>query len=144
MTEARIPAIEIALLGDDGVAPASTPVDTGVDVRTNIFDFDRARLERFFEEELGEKKFRAHQVMKWIHHRYATEFADMTDLGKALRAKLEERAVVRAPQVVFDKASTDGTHKWLLGMDAGTPSKPSTSPTRGAAPCACPRRWAAR
>jgi 23S rRNA (adenine2503-C2)-methyltransferase len=41
----------------------------------------------------------------------------MTDLGKALRAKLEERAVVQAPQVVFDKASTDGTHKWLLGMD---------------------------
>ena len=128
MTEARNPAIEIALLGDDGAAPASAPVNAGVEDhiaaasadagKTNIFDFDRARLERFFEEDLGEKKFRAHQVMKWIHHRYATDFADMTDLGKALRAKLEERAVVRAPQVVFDKASTDGTHKWLLGMDA--------------------------
>ena len=87
------------------------------DSRTNIFDFDRASLERFFEDDLGEKKFRAHQVMKWIHHRYATDFADMTDLGKALRAKLEERAVVRAPQMLFDKASEDGTHKWLLGMD---------------------------
>ena len=130
MTDARTPSIEIALLGGDGAAPAATPAIAGVDGssthaaahdaagKTNIFDFDRARLERFFEDELGEKKFRAHQVMKWIHHRYATEFADMTDLGKALRAKLEERAVVRAPQVVFDKASTDGTHKWLLGMDA--------------------------
>ena len=125
MTEARNPAIDIALLGEDGGAPAVMPASAGVtgkvaadDGRTNIFDFDRARLERFFEEELGEKKFRAHQVMKWIHHRYATEFTDMTDLGKALRAKLEERAMVRAPQVVFDKASTDGTHKWLLGMDA--------------------------
>jgi 23S rRNA (adenine2503-C2)-methyltransferase len=128
MNDARNPAIEIALLGEDGIAPASAPTSVGAesgpaataaaDARTNIFDFDRARLERFFEEELGEKKFRAHQVMKWIHHRYATEFADMTDLGKALRAKLEERAVVRAPQVVFDKASADGTHKWLLGMDA--------------------------
>ena len=118
MTDVRSPSIEIALLGGDGAAPAATPATAGVDGRTNIFDFDRARLERFFEDELGEKKFRAHQVMKWIHHRYATEFADMTDLGKALRAKLEARAVVRAPQVVFDKASTDGTHKWLLGMDA--------------------------
>ncbi|MDQ3039557.1 MAG: 23S rRNA (adenine(2503)-C(2))-methyltransferase RlmN [Pseudomonadota bacterium] len=88
-----------------------------VDSRTNIFDFDRASLERFFEDELGEKKFRAQQVMKWIHHRYATDFADMTDLGKALRAKLEARAVVHAPQMIFDKASEDGTHKWLLGMD---------------------------
>ena len=118
MTDARTPSIDIALLGGDVAAPAATPATAGVDGRTNIFDFDRARLERFFEDELGEKKFRAHQVMKWIHHRYATEFADMTDLGKALRAKLEARAVVRAPQVVFDKASADGTHKWLLGMDA--------------------------
>ena len=85
--------------------------------RTNVFDFDRASLERFFEEELGEKRFRAHQVMKWIHHRHATSFEEMTDLGKALRARLEERAVVHAPTVMFDKASTDGTHKWLLGMD---------------------------
>jgi len=87
------------------------------DSKTNIFDFDRASLERFFADELGEKTFRAHQVMKWIHHRHATEFEEMTDLGKALRARLEERAVVRPPQVIFDKASTDGTHKWLLGMD---------------------------
>ncbi len=85
--------------------------------KTNIFDFDRASLERFFEQELGEKKFRAHQVMKWIHHRYATDFEQMTDLGKALRARLEAIAVVRPPEVIYDKASTDGTHKWLLGMD---------------------------
>ncbi len=87
------------------------------DSKTNVFDFDRASLERFFEEELGEKKFRAHQVMKWIHHRHATSFEEMTDLGKALRARLEERATIQAPTVMFDKASADGTHKWLLGMD---------------------------
>jgi len=85
--------------------------------KTNLFDLDRVSLERFFEESLGEKKFRAHQVMKWIHHRYVTDFNDMTDLGKVLRAKLEQHAVVQVPQVVFDKASADGTHKWLLGMD---------------------------
>jgi 23S rRNA (adenine2503-C2)-methyltransferase len=83
----------------------------------NLFDLDRVSLEDFFEQVLGEKRYRAHQVMKWIHHRHVTDFALMTDLGKALRAKLEAKAVVQAPQVLFDKASEDGTHKWLLGMD---------------------------
>ncbi len=87
------------------------------DVRVNLFDLDRAGLESFFENTLGEKKFRAHQVMKWIHHRYVTEFDDMTDLGKALRAKLHGAAKVHVPQVIFDKESSDGTQKWLLGMD---------------------------
>src|SRR5207342_1522443 len=85
--------------------------------KMNLFDLDRVSLEDFFEQTLGEKRFRAHQVMKWIHHRYVTDFNDMTDLGKALRAKLEQHAEARAPMVLFDKPSTDGTHKWLLGMD---------------------------
>ena len=86
--------------------------------RKNLFDLDRLQLEDFFEQVLGEKRYRAHQVMKWIHHRYVTDFAGMTDLGKALRAKLEQHAEVRAPMVIVDTASNDGTHKWLLGMDA--------------------------
>jgi 23S rRNA (adenine2503-C2)-methyltransferase len=85
--------------------------------KMNLFDLDRISLENFFQDVLGEKRYRAHQVMKWIHHRYVTDFSEMTDLGKALRAKLEQHAEVRAPIVIFDKASTDGTHKWLLGMD---------------------------
>ncbi|WP_111268051.1 23S rRNA (adenine(2503)-C(2))-methyltransferase RlmN [Marilutibacter maris] len=97
---------------------ASSVAAGGADGRRNIFDLDRSSLEDFFEQELGEKRFRAHQVMKWIHHRHVTDFDGMTDLGKALRAKLEERAVVHAPEVIFDKPSADGTHKWLLGMDA--------------------------
>ncbi len=94
--------------------PAAAVPDNG---KTNLFDLDRTQLEDFFEHSLGEKRYRAHQVMKWIHHRYVTDFDGMTDLGKALRAKLEANAQVRAPMVVFDKPSTDGTHKWLLGMD---------------------------
>ena len=86
------------------------------DNRVNLFDLDRAGLESFFES-IGEKKFRAHQVMKWIHHRYVTDFAEMTDLGKALRTKLESTAKVHVPNVLFDKISEDGTQKWLLGMD---------------------------
>jgi 23S rRNA (adenine2503-C2)-methyltransferase len=84
--------------------------------KQNLLDLDRAGLEHFFEETLGEKRYRAHQVMKWIHHRYVTSFDQMTDLGKALRAKLEQHAEVVVPNVVFDKPSTDGTHKWLLAM----------------------------
>ncbi|WP_229730791.1 23S rRNA (adenine(2503)-C(2))-methyltransferase RlmN [Pseudoxanthomonas indica] len=87
-----------------------------VSAKQNLMDLDREGLERFFMERLGEQKFRAHQVMKWIHHRYVTDFDQMTDLGKALRAKLQEHAEVVVPQVVFDKPSNDGTHKWLLGM----------------------------
>jgi 23S rRNA (adenine2503-C2)-methyltransferase len=85
--------------------------------KQNLLDLDREGLECFFADTLGEKRYRAHQVMKWIHHRHVTEFDQMTDLGKALRAKLEAHAEVRVPQVQFDKPSEDGTHKWLLGMD---------------------------
>jgi 23S rRNA (adenine2503-C2)-methyltransferase len=85
--------------------------------KQNLLDLDREGMERFFAETLGEKRFRAHQIMKWIHHRYVTDFNEMTDLGKALRAKLEAHAEVRVPQIQFEKPSTDGTHKWLLAMD---------------------------
>ena len=84
--------------------------------RQNLLDLDRAGLERFFAQTLGEQRYRAHQVMKWIHHRYVTDFDQMTDLGKALRAKLHAHAQVVVPDVVFDKPSADGTHKWLLAM----------------------------
>ena len=90
-----------------------------VATKQNLLELDREGLERFFAETLGEKRFRAHQVMKWIHHRYVTDFAEMTDLGKALRAKLEASAEIVVPKVQFEKPSADGTHKWLLGMDGG-------------------------
>ena len=88
-----------------------------IPIKQNLLDLDREGLECFFADTLGEKRYRAHQVMKWIHHRHVTDFVEMTDLGKALRAKLEEHAEVRVPQVQLDKPSEDGTHKWLLGMD---------------------------
>ena len=97
------------------------PVSAGVGVRQNLLDLDREGLERFFAETLGEQRYRAHQVMKWIHHRYVTDFDQMTDLGKALRAQLHAHAQVVVPNVVFDKPSADGTHKWLLAM--GTDGK---------------------
>jgi 23S rRNA (adenine2503-C2)-methyltransferase len=110
--------IDIALADPAFTGSAALREADGVaGVGRNLFDLDRIQLEDFFEQVLGEKRYRAHQVMKWIHHRYVTGFAEMTDLGKALRAKLEAHAHVHAPMVLLDKASTDGTHKWLLGMD---------------------------
>ncbi|OHE84898.1 MAG: 23S rRNA (adenine(2503)-C(2))-methyltransferase [Lysobacterales bacterium RIFOXYA1_FULL_69_10] len=97
--------------------PAGRADTSGSGSKRNIFDLDRVSLENFFEQTLGEKRYRAHQVMKWIHHRHVTDFDGMTDLGKALRAKLYEHAEVRAPMVLHDQPSSDGTHKWLLGMD---------------------------
>jgi 23S rRNA (adenine2503-C2)-methyltransferase len=85
--------------------------------KINLLDLDRDGLEHFFAEQLGEKKFRAQQVMKWIYHRHICDFELMSDLGKDLRAKLIERAIALPPNVVLDKPSSDGTHKWLLGMD---------------------------
>lgn len=111
-----IPSVTVTgepFAGGDG-ARVDRPQDASA--RQNLLDLDRTGLERFFVEVLGEQKFRAHQVMKWIHHRHVTDFEQMTDLGKALRAKLHQHAQVLVPNVVFDKPSADGTHKWLLGM----------------------------
>lgn len=86
--------------------------------RTNLFGLDRKALREWFAQ-AGEKPYRADQVMKWMYHRHVTEFAQMTDIGKTLCAKLQGLAEVVPPNVLFEKQSTDGTHKWLLGMDAG-------------------------
>ena len=112
MSSNDLPPIELKLATDATSVASGVPVSA----KQNLMDLDREGLEQFFVGKLGEQKFRAHQVMKWIHHRYVTDFNEMTDLGKNLRAKLQEHAEVVVPQVVFDKPSTDGTHKWLLGM----------------------------
>jgi 23S rRNA (adenine2503-C2)-methyltransferase len=114
-----------------GTTPAADAMAALLAGRTNLLDLDRAGLERFFEETLGEKRFRAHQVMKWIHHRHVTEFGQMTDLGKSLRAKLEQHAAVVPPNILFEKPSTDGTHKWLLGMDGGNAIEAVFIPDKG-------------
>ncbi len=104
---------------------------TEATAKTNLLDLDRDGLERFFAETLGEKRFRAHQVMKWIYHRHVTDFNEMTDLGKALRGKLEEFAQVLPPNTMFEKPSADGTHKWLLGMDGGNAIEAVFIPDKG-------------
>ncbi|MEZ5465912.1 MAG: 23S rRNA (adenine(2503)-C(2))-methyltransferase RlmN [Lysobacteraceae bacterium] len=103
---------------------------TATDGKTNLLDLDRNALRAFFVE-LGEKPFRADQVMKWIYHRHETDFDNMSDLGKTLRAKLAASCVVRPPNVLFEKGSEDGTHKWLLGMDGGNAVETVYIPDKG-------------
>ncbi|WP_425491861.1 23S rRNA (adenine(2503)-C(2))-methyltransferase RlmN [Luteimonas saliphila] len=105
--------------------------EVAASTKRNLLDLDREGLERFFADTLGEKRFRAHQVMKWIHHRHVTGFEQMTDLGKALRAKLEANAEIRVPQVQFEKPSADGTHKWLLAMDGSNAIETVYIPDKG-------------
>jgi 23S rRNA (adenine2503-C2)-methyltransferase len=86
--------------------------------RVNLLGMSRGQLEDVFLG-LGEPKFRAQQVLKWIHHAGVTEIAGMTNLGKSLRQKLLEIAEVRPPEVVSQQDSADGTRKWAIRVDGG-------------------------
>ena len=86
--------------------------------KVNLFDLDRSALDAFFVA-LGEKPFRATQVMKWIYHEQVIDFAAMTNLGKALRERLSACAEIRPPEVILDQHSRDGSRKWLIRMDNG-------------------------
>ncbi|MEO8803567.1 MAG: 23S rRNA (adenine(2503)-C(2))-methyltransferase RlmN [Rudaea sp.] len=108
-------ASAVATTSDSG-GKATAKVDAS---RVNLLDYDRQGLRDLFEG-LGEKPYRAEQVMKWIYHHHATDFATMTDVGKSLRAKLEAAAVIVPPQIVFEKQAADATHKWLLGLNGGS------------------------
>lgn len=85
-------------------------------MKANLLDFDRAGLERLFAS-IGEKPFRARQVLRWIHQRGADDFAAMTDIAKDLRARLAETAEIRLPRAVGDSTAADGTRKWLVQVD---------------------------
>ena len=85
--------------------------------KENLLGMTREGLEVFFKS-LGEKPFRARQIMKWIYKKGAEDFSDMTDLSKALRAKLPDFADLRVPEIMTAQSSEDGTRKWLLRMDA--------------------------
>ncbi|MDI3323674.1 23S rRNA (adenine(2503)-C(2))-methyltransferase RlmN [Pontibacterium granulatum] len=87
--------------------------------KVNLLGLSPSKLEDFFEE-IGEKRFRATQVLKWIHQLGATNFDEMTNISKALRAKLSEMAEVRDPEVVLENISKDGTRKWVIRTDGGS------------------------
>jgi 23S rRNA (adenine2503-C2)-methyltransferase len=84
----------------------------------NLLDYDLDGLAAFCER-LGEKRFRATQLFRWIHQKGAADFDDMTDLAKSLREKLRTTAHLQAPPVISQHISTDGTIKWLFDVGGG-------------------------
>ncbi len=84
----------------------------------NLLDFDRKGLQAFFVE-IGEKPFRATQLLKWIYQEDITDFDLMTNLSKPLRAYLKEHCIIRAPEIVLEQKASDGTRKWVLQTDCG-------------------------
>ncbi len=99
----------------EGLAPFVDP-DTG---KVNLLGLSDERMEAFFAV-LGEKRFRAQQVMKWIHHRGAESIDDMTDVSKKLRAVLADIAEISAPEIVSQQDSKDGTRKWVMRVTGGS------------------------
>ena len=84
----------------------------------NLLDFDLEGLAAFCEG-LGEKRFRATQLFRWIHQRGASDFSQMSDLAKSLRAKLESAARIEGLPLISQHESADGTIKWLFDVGAG-------------------------
>ncbi len=84
----------------------------------NLLGFDLEGLAAFCEQ-LGEKRFRATQLFRWIHQKGAADFDTMSDLAKSLRDKLASRACIRMPPVISEHVSLDGTTKWLFDVGAG-------------------------
>jgi 23S rRNA (adenine2503-C2)-methyltransferase len=84
--------------------------------RTNLLGLTRSGLEAFVAT-MGEKPFRARQLMKWLYKRHVDDFDQMTDLAKAFRERLKQVAEVRVPEIRMTQVSADGTRKWLLAID---------------------------
>ncbi len=85
--------------------------------KINLLDLDREDMTAFFTG-IGEKPFRATQVLQWIYQQGVVDFAEMTNLSKALREKLPGIACIKLPEIVTEQVSSDGTRKWLLRVDA--------------------------
>ena len=86
--------------------------------KVNLLNFSQETLKEYFAS-IGEKPFRATQVIKWLHQMNVDSVDQMTNLSKSLRAFLTEHTVIQAPEIIIDQHSADGTHKWLLRLADG-------------------------
>jgi 23S rRNA (adenine2503-C2)-methyltransferase len=101
--------------------PLATAVDTPTDAApvapVNVFDCDRPGLADLLTR-LGERSYRATQIMKWLYHERHGAYGGMTNIGRKLREKLEAATEIRAPEVVLDQLAADGTRKWVMQVDS--------------------------
>ncbi|MDO9371995.1 MAG: 23S rRNA (adenine(2503)-C(2))-methyltransferase RlmN [Gammaproteobacteria bacterium] len=98
--------------------------------KANLLNLDRAALRGYFAA-LGEKPFRAGQVLQWMHQYDAADFDAMTNISKSLRERLKEIAEIRAPEIALDQTAADGTRKWLLRLDSGNSIETVFIPAQG-------------
>ena len=87
--------------------------------RPNLLGLSRDKMKALFSE-LGEKPFRAQQIMQWLHQRGELELNAMTDISKSLRGQLEQSVDIRLPKIVADYPSDDGSHKWVIKVASGS------------------------
>ncbi len=83
---------------------------------TNLLNFNQKQLADYFIS-IGEKPFRAKQLMRWVYHYGVTDLDQMTDIAKVLREKLGNETSFNLPEVQLEQASDDGTRKWLIGAN---------------------------
>ncbi len=102
-------------VSEDNILSASSnePIQRSSSEKINLLDLNRQALREFFIN-LGEKPFRADQVMKWIYHYGCDDFEQMTDINKVLRGKLQQLTEIKAPEITTEQRSADGTIKWAL------------------------------
>lgn len=116
-------------------AQFSPPSAVLPDGRTELVGLSRAELEQLLVD-MGEQRFRTKQLWHWIYHKGATDFNEMTSIGKPLRAKLIDRCVISRPKVVTEQTSKDETRKFLFqfrdGQEAETVYIPDRRADRGA------------
>ena len=86
--------------------------------KINLLGYDLAHMKAFFTE-IGEKPFRAVQVLKWIHQFGADDFSLMSNVSQTLRHRLNDIAEIRAPEIIAEQRARDGTIKWLMRLDGG-------------------------
>ncbi|MCR3755144.1 MAG: 23S rRNA m(2)A2503 methyltransferase/tRNA m(2)A37 methyltransferase [Candidatus Westeberhardia cardiocondylae] len=87
--------------------------------KINLLDMDKTKL-RTYLKSIGEKTFRANQIMKWIYQRYCDNFNKMTNIGKNLQKKLKISTKISAPNILDEKHSIDGTIKWIIQINSKT------------------------
>jgi 23S rRNA (adenine2503-C2)-methyltransferase len=86
--------------------------------KVNLLNFNRSAMREYFND-IGEKPFRADQVMKWIYHQGVADFELMTNINKVLRAKLLANCEIKAPEIAYQQNASDGTIKFALRLEGG-------------------------
>ncbi|MCW9710034.1 bifunctional tRNA (adenosine(37)-C2)-methyltransferase TrmG/ribosomal RNA large subunit methyltransferase RlmN [Avibacterium sp. 21-586] len=100
--------LEQNTIQQEGCQPSTEPKK-----KVNLMNLTRQQMREFFQE-LGEKPFRADQLVKWIYHFGEDNFDNMTNINKKLREKLKAVAEIKAPEVAVEQRSADGTIKWAM------------------------------